>query len=282
MSIRIEHVSDTALLVAASRALESERADGLIRDPFAARLAGDRGMALLKSVPIPQWVELGIGLRTRLLDELLAIALQNGADSVFSLGAGLDARPWRLKLAGDLQWTEVDFPEILDYKYSLLEGAAPHCYLERRSADLNNESERRRVIADAISGGRHPVLISEGLLMYLPAETVRALAVEARQAGFPYWLLDTSSPGLLRRAHGDALEQINRVRAESHVEGPQIRQVIELQGWKPFERRLFVEEAPKLAHERILKIIEAEGRPAEPPENDGSGVWLYCPDFEAE
>jgi O-methyltransferase involved in polyketide biosynthesis len=59
MDIQIEHVSDTALLVAASRALESDRPDGLIRDPFARRLAGDRGMALMKNVAVPQWMELG-------------------------------------------------------------------------------------------------------------------------------------------------------------------------------------------------------------------------------
>ncbi len=275
MDTHIEHVSDTALLVAASRALESERPDGLIRDPFAGRLAGDRGMALMKNVAVPQWMELGLGLRTRFLDELLAAALAGGVDGVLCLGAGLDARPWRLDLPADLRWTEVDFPEILDYKYSMLEGTPPHCRLERRSADLNNASERQGILANAASEVRHPLLISEGLLMYLPAETVRALAVEAHQAGFRFWLMDCSSPALMRRAHGDAIEQINRVRAESYLEGTQIREVVEQHGWKPFDRRLFIEEGPKLALERILKIIEAEGRAPEPPANDGSGVWLY-------
>ena len=41
----IQHVSDTALMVAACRALETARADGLVRDPFAERLAGPRGEA---------------------------------------------------------------------------------------------------------------------------------------------------------------------------------------------------------------------------------------------
>lgn len=274
MDTRIEHVSDTALLVAASRALESERPDGLIRDPFAARLAGDRGMALVKNA-IPEWMELGLGLRTCLLDELLAGALAKGTDSVLCLGAGLDSRPWRLDLPGDLRWTEVDFQEMLDYKYALLEDTPPRCRLEQRSADLNNARERREAIARSACRGRDPLLISEGLLMYLPSETVHALATEAREAGFRFWLMDTSSPALMRRAHGDAVEEINRVRAESHLEGPQIRDVVEQHGWKPLDRRLFIEEAPKLALERIQKLVEAENRPPEPPPNDGSGVWLY-------
>jgi methyltransferase (TIGR00027 family) len=275
MESRVEHVSDTALLVAALRAMESQRPGGLVSDPFAARLAGDRGMALVKNVPFPQWMELGLGLRTRFLDELLAGAFAGGVDSVLNLGAGLDARPWRLDLPADLRWTEVDFPEMLDYKYSVLESEAPRCRLERTSADLNDASERRAVLADAAFGARRPFLMTEGLLMYLPADTVYALAQEARAAGFRFWLMDTSSPALMRRAHGDAVEHINRVRAETHLEGPQIRDAVEQRGWKPLDRRLFIEEGPKLALERIREIVQAEGRPAEPPANDGSGVWLF-------
>ncbi|MGA2596212.1 MAG: SAM-dependent methyltransferase [Bryobacteraceae bacterium] len=278
MDSTIEHVSDTALLVAASRASESARPDGLIHDPFAALLAGERGMALVKNVQTPEWMELGMGMRTRFLDELILSALGKGVDSILSLGAGLDARAWRLDLPSDLRWMEVDFPEMLDYKYGLLSDVTPHCHLERRSADLNNAAERQAVIAEAAAGAKNPLLMTEGLLMYLPAETVHSLANETREAGLRFWLLDSTSPGLMRRAHGDAIDHINRVRAESHLEGPQVREAIEQHGWKPFERRLFIEEGPKLALARIIKIIAAEGRPAEAPPNDGSGVWLYRAD----
>ena len=40
MDDQIRHVSDTALMVAACRAIETEHADALVRDPFAQRLAG--------------------------------------------------------------------------------------------------------------------------------------------------------------------------------------------------------------------------------------------------
>ncbi len=278
MDHRIEHVSDTALLVAASRAQESERSDGLIRDPFAARLAGERGLALLRNAKTPAWIELGMGLRTHLLDELLAMALADGVDAVLSLGAGLDARAWRMDLPANLRWIEVDFPAMLDYKFGVLEDATPRCQLEPRSADLNVAMERLRVIKEAARGARNPLLISEGLLMYLPAETVRALAMEARTAGFRYWLLDTGSQAMLRRAHGDDAEHINRVRAVSYLEGPQIREAIAQHGWNPLERRLYVEEGPKLAGERIQKIIEGEGRPMDAPPDDGMGVWLFQAD----
>jgi len=39
----MRNISDTARWVATYRARENERADGLFRDPFARRLAGDQG-----------------------------------------------------------------------------------------------------------------------------------------------------------------------------------------------------------------------------------------------
>ncbi len=47
----ISHVSDTALMVAACRALEAQSPDGFVHDPFASRLAGERGMAMLQGLP---------------------------------------------------------------------------------------------------------------------------------------------------------------------------------------------------------------------------------------
>ena len=275
MEHRIEHVSDTALMVAASRARESERPDGLIRDPFAAQLAGERGQALLRNAKTPAWIELGMGLRTHLLDELLTMALAQGVDAVLSLGAGLDARAWRLDLPAELRWTEVDFPAMLDYKFSVLEDATPRCRLERRSADLNRAMARQTVIEEAARGSQNPLLICEGLLMYLPGDTVHALAEEAHAAGFRYWLLDSESSAMRSRAHGDAVDQINQVRSTGHLEGAEVREAIAQHGWKPLERRLYVEEGPKLAYQRILSIIAGEGRPIEAPPDDGTGVWLF-------
>src|SRR4051794_34866814 len=112
----ISHVSDTALMVAACRRLETERPDGLVRDPFAARLGGERGLALLQALPRPDIMCLIIGVRSRFLDEFVPEAIAMGKiETVLSLGSGLDSRPWRLDLPADLRWIEVDFPEMLDY-----------------------------------------------------------------------------------------------------------------------------------------------------------------------
>src|SRR5271165_5634765 len=113
----ITHVSDTALMVAACRALESEAPDGFVHDPFAARLAGERGMAIFQKLPYPDLFRFGVGMRSHFMDELLLEALASQAiATVLSVGCGLDTRPWRLELPSDLRWIEVDFADMLDYK----------------------------------------------------------------------------------------------------------------------------------------------------------------------
>ncbi len=43
----IENVSDTALWVAVYRAMETARPDAIFRDPYAERLAGDKGVKIV-------------------------------------------------------------------------------------------------------------------------------------------------------------------------------------------------------------------------------------------
>src|SRR6476469_5018268 len=127
----ITHVSDTALMVAACRALESESPDGFVRDPFAARLAGERGMAMLRALPQAEMMRFGIGVRSRFMDELLLEALASKPiATVLSVGCGLDTRPWRLEMPPDLRWIEVDFADLLDYKEALMSGETPRCRRE--------------------------------------------------------------------------------------------------------------------------------------------------------
>src|SRR5438270_5993749 len=106
MNPTFDQVSDTALLVAAARALESEREDGFVSDPLAAKLAGERGMLLARSMAVgTNWVSLGVGLRSRFIDEFITDRLEEGGiDTVLNLGAGLDTRPWRLALPETLRW----------------------------------------------------------------------------------------------------------------------------------------------------------------------------------
>lgn len=285
MTAEFEHVSDTALLVAAARAIETERQDGLVHDPFAARLAGEKGMALARSVAVGlDWMTFGIGLRSHFIDELLMHALgQPNISTVLNLGAGLDARPYRLDLPRDLRWIEVDFAAMVDYKAAILANKQPRCRLERISADINNESERREVLASASAASSGTLMITEGLLMYLPAETLRSLATEAIVArAFKFWLFDVTSPYLQRLAHGGTFDRIHKLRAETHLEGEEILKVFNENGWAAREHRGWIADSGKVAEQRVKAMAKAladrnEALPAPQPADDVSGIWLYEP-----
>src|SRR5262245_50359334 len=115
-------ISDTARWVATYRARETERADALFRDPYARRLAGDEGEAIAKAHPFMEEHSWPIVMRTYLFDEFIAEEMRDGVDLVVNLGAGLDARPYRLRLPSELRWVEIDLPDVIAYKEQVLPG----------------------------------------------------------------------------------------------------------------------------------------------------------------
>src|ERR1700761_2564405 len=93
----IHDISDTARWVAVYRARESARPDAVFRDPFAERLAGDRGKQIAAAIPFAAKNSWPFGARTWLIDRLVSEQVANGGiELVINLAAGLDARPYRM------------------------------------------------------------------------------------------------------------------------------------------------------------------------------------------
>jgi methyltransferase (TIGR00027 family) len=187
----IRHVSDTAFLVAQYRANESARPDALVSDPFAAMLAGDKGKALAgasPTAPITGWI---LAVRTPVIDRLIHDALEVGVDIVVNLGAGLDTRPYRLDLPPQLTWIEVDFPEMIDYKATKLDGEVPRCRLERMSVDLSDDEARRKFLSELESRAGKILVITEGVIPYLSNDQVSALAHDLHSMkNVRFWIAD--------------------------------------------------------------------------------------------
>lgn len=196
---RIAHVSDTARWVAVYRAMESERPDAHFRDPYAARLAGLEGQAIVDQMPRGRQMAWAMIVRTQVFDEVILDKVRNGGvDLVLNLAAGLDARPWRLDLPATLRWVDVDFPDMIAYKTSALAGETPRCRYEAVAADLADEATRPGVLARATAGATRVLVVAEGLLIYLSEGEVASLARDL--AGVPaacWWLIDLASPRLL-------------------------------------------------------------------------------------
>jgi methyltransferase (TIGR00027 family) len=275
---QIQHVSDTALMVAACRALETGRADGLVRDPFAERLAGPRGDAILRGITGWQLMCFGIGVRTRFLDDLVIETIaREKIEVVLSVGAGLDTRPWRLELPPDLRWIEADFPEMLSYKTRAMAAEEPKCRLERVAADVTSQTQRADLFAAA--DGVPTLMITEGLLMYLAGTAVEALAAEAPRHGVRRWLLDSSSLDLTRMMGVDTSRAIENVRAPGHLQGAALLDAVRSNGWSQLCFRSYSRDASEIAAERIAAMMRPyveKGIPVpDAPVGDSSGVYLF-------
>src|SRR3954471_13189964 len=143
----IDNISDTARWVAVYRAMETARPDAIFRDPFAERLAGERGRQIVGEMKQGQQMAWAMIVRTAVLDELILDRVANGGvDTVINLAAGLDARAWRLPLPPTLQWFDVDLPAITAYKQEAMRGETPACRYEAVAVDLTDDAARTEVL----------------------------------------------------------------------------------------------------------------------------------------
>src|SRR5438132_4574486 len=168
----VRNISDTALLAAIYRARETERPDAVFRDPFARRLAGERGDQIAKSMPFSERATWAWIARTYAYDEFIDQQVKEGVGMVVNLAAGLDARPYRMNLPASLQWIEIDLPGILDYKEEILRDDKPVCALERIRLDLSDANARREVFTKLSNRGNRALIVSEGLIIYFTADEV--------------------------------------------------------------------------------------------------------------
>jgi methyltransferase (TIGR00027 family) len=275
---KITHVSDTALMIAACRAHENGLEDAFVHDPFAARLAGERGVAMLGALQHANVLRLGIAIRTRFVDELLIDALaRHPITTVLSVGCGLDTRPWRLELSSDLRWIEIDFADLLDYKDQFMSGERTYCRRERLTVDLNDAAQRCAMYEAA--GSSAALMITEGLLLYLPAATVDALAAEApTQSGVAHWISDitTSTFSKVLGGGADTMQTIRHVQASDALKGEQILEVLGRHGWSTSAMRSYIHDVD-FVMERVRRALGGATPPRRPyPPDDPTGVHRFA------
>ena len=260
----IRHISDTALWVAVYRAQESERADAVFRDPCARKLAGERGQQIAAAMPFAQKHSWSYVARTWLVDQIVGREVQQGADMVINLAAGLDARPYRMQLPASLRWVEVDLPDMLSYKQEVLGAEKPRCTLERVPLDLRDTTARRALFQRLGGEAKRALVISEGLIVYFDEAGVAELARDlAAPASFRRWATDLASPALLKmlqKALGGALGAAGSPLKFAPREGPDF---FIPYGWKPLEARSLLHTAARLKRlsfgMRLLALLPDPG-----------------------
>jgi methyltransferase (TIGR00027 family) len=274
----IRHISDTALWVAVYRARESERGDAVFRDPYASKLAGNRGIQIARAMPFAQRHSWSFVARTWLIDEVIERELSRGTDLVINLAAGLDTRPYRMRLPASLRWIEVDLSDLQNYKQEILAEDRPNCAVERVALDLRDQTARRALFRRLQSEANRVLILSEGLLIYLADHEVAELARDlSSPPNFRLWVTDLTSPALLKmlqKTIGGPLERADSPPQFAPREGPNF---FAAHGWKTVEARSVLHAAAKLKRlslgMRLLSLLpDPAGRR---PDKPWGGVCVF-------
>lgn len=194
----------TSRWVAASRAYETERPNGLFQDPFARALAGEAGFAMhadckqVRSGSGPQdGPDPYLAIRTRYLDDALLAAVEGGLTQVVVMAAGMDSRAFRLTWPAGTVLFEIDRDEIFDYKEEILTGlgAVPTC--DRRIVRADLEHNWIDPLVDAgFDRSRPAAFLVEGLVVYLDDAAVAGLLTSVASIAQPGSWIAADVPGV--------------------------------------------------------------------------------------
>ena len=244
----ISTVSDTARWVAFYRAMESERPDAIFHDPYARRLAGEQGEAIVQTMPQGKAFAWPMIVRTAVMDEIILRSIeQDGVSGVLNLAAGLDARPWRLPLPPEFLWVDVDLPVMLDHKEAVLQGERPRCRYEGIRLDLADQAGRRALLHRVAGEVERLLVITEGLLVYLTADAVAGLAQDLHaERNISLWLSDLASPALLKMLAKQWGPMLAAGNAPMQFAPAESSAFFEPYGWHEREYRAMFEESIRL------------------------------------
>ncbi len=175
---------------AAGEGLEDHAARQLIGAPFAWAVPHGAGRGARVAQSLLRAASVGLvdhlALRSLAIDDVLAEAVRDGTRQIVILGAGLDARAYRLRALQPCTVFEVDHPASQANK---VERAAPLHPLASRIVHVPVDFSHQRVEDELAQSGHDAEELSawvcEGVTMYLPTEALRALLAAVRSRSAP-------------------------------------------------------------------------------------------------
>jgi methyltransferase (TIGR00027 family) len=182
------NLGSTALGVASQRAAETAQPHPLVRDHFAAVMvaaSNEPGWQTMATGDL-SWMgpeddigrraaETGrnyVATRTVFFDDYCTSVVAAGIHQIVILASGLDARPYRLECLHDVDVYEIDQPEVLAFKDSVLtaHGATALAALHLVPIDLRDDSWPSVLGAAGFDTARPTAWLAEGLLPYLGSD----------------------------------------------------------------------------------------------------------------
>jgi O-methyltransferase involved in polyketide biosynthesis len=199
--IKFTKEKETMLMTLSGRAIQSQWKNPILRDPWAeeAMRHTDYDMSeTLKGVSSwGMWKDIGptiIATRAATFDMLTNRYLADHPNAtVLHVGCGMDSRVFRIDPPANVQWFDVDYPDVIDLRRQLFPERGAYHLIGARLDDLR--------WLDEIPRDRPGLLIAEGVLHYLSETEVKAL-LNAVVAHFPsgQMIFDICNSMIVKRA----------------------------------------------------------------------------------
>ncbi|KAM0009538.1 putative methyltransferase Ppm1/Ppm2/Tcmp, S-adenosyl-L-methionine-dependent methyltransferase [Helianthus debilis subsp. tardiflorus] len=177
-----DSVKQSACQTAAGRALWNH----VVNDPLAELFAGETYLKNLydkikkdRLNNAPEVSGVILAVRTLWFDSKLELAVESfggGGAQVVLLGAGMDTRAYRLECLKESDVYEIDFPEVMQMKHTLLQAAMglinePTMIsksLRRIALDIRDDDWFKKLMESGFIPEKNTVWILEGIIYYLP------------------------------------------------------------------------------------------------------------------
>jgi O-methyltransferase involved in polyketide biosynthesis len=183
--IQFTKEKETMLMMLSSKAIQSQWKNPILRDPWAEEAMGhidyDMSKTLTGVASWGMWKEIGctiVATRAATFDLLTNQYLADHPDAtVIHVGCGMDSRVFRIDPPANVQWFDVDYPDVIDLRRQLFpERGASYHLIGAPLDDLR--------WLDEVPRDRPGLFIAEGVLHYLSETEVKAL-LNAVVAHFP-------------------------------------------------------------------------------------------------
>jgi len=190
---KLTGVPETMLIPLYSRAIETQRPDGIINDEKAVEMMARIDYDFSRFAD-GNATQTGVAIRTEIFDEQVRAFIAANPDGVIvNLGAGLDTRYFRMD-NGRILWYELDLPESIEIREKFISPDARHRYIAKSVLDFS--------WLDDIEQRPAALFIAEGLLMYFDEADVKMLILTlANRFSGAEMLLEVMGFSQARRTH---------------------------------------------------------------------------------
>jgi O-methyltransferase involved in polyketide biosynthesis len=174
---------------------------------------------------------------------------------------------------------EIDLPDILNYKESILDAEKPRCQLRRVGLDLKDRAQRMVLFEQLGAESPNVLVVAEGLLGYLDETEAAALAADlARQTTFRHWILDLISPGLFAMAKREMGAELSAGNAPLKFAPVAGEEFFRRHGWRHLESKSKLKTAAQL--NRLSPEMQSFAQYPEPVGPKGDFPWSGVCVFE--